>query len=113
MENATHAFRETNLMLQHLKILQIKNKTVMSSNSRKKKECIFATFFLPYRHFFSVSVFYLNALSIEKAFKIYIPTFTYQRTLLHKLFRFSLKSSKAFSVYLIKQEVGNPLGVVH
>ena len=47
MENPTHSFRETNLVLQLILELQIKSKTVMSCSSRKKKEdgflyCLFS-----------------------------------------------------------------------
>ena len=37
MENPTHSFRETNLVLEFLLELQIKNKTVVSSSSQKKE----------------------------------------------------------------------------
>ena len=37
MENATHSFRETNLLLQLIQKSQIKSETVMSWSSRKKK----------------------------------------------------------------------------
>ena len=41
MENPTHAFRETNLVLQLILESQIKSKTVMSWGSRNKKEFLF------------------------------------------------------------------------
>ena len=41
MENPTHAFRETNLVLQLILEPQIKSKTVMSWGSRNKKEFLF------------------------------------------------------------------------
>ena len=40
MENPTHSFRETNLVLQLMQESQIKSKTVMSWSSQKKKEGI-------------------------------------------------------------------------
>ena len=43
MENPTHCFRETNLVLQLIQESQIKSKTVMSWSSLKKKEGIFCT----------------------------------------------------------------------
>ena len=41
MENPTHSFRETNLVLQLIEESKTKNKTVMSWSARKKKEAIF------------------------------------------------------------------------
>ena len=41
IENPTHSFREMNLVLQLIQESQIKNKTVMSWRSQKKKEGIF------------------------------------------------------------------------
>ena len=50
IENPPHSFRETNLVLQLIKELQIKSKTVMSWNSQKK-EGIFCTIYLVRRNF--------------------------------------------------------------
>ena len=47
MENPTHSFRETNLMLQFIQDSQVKSKTVISWSSRKKKGGIFVPFILP------------------------------------------------------------------
>ena len=52
MENPTHSFRETNLVLQLMLESQIKNKTVMRWSSRKKKEGIFCTVYFVQRDFF-------------------------------------------------------------
>ena len=52
MENPTHSFRETNLVLQLIKESQIKIKTVMSWSLRKKKEGIFCTVYFVRREFF-------------------------------------------------------------
>ena len=49
MENPTHSFRETNLVVQLIEELQMKSKTVMSWSSRKKKEGIFCTVYFVYR----------------------------------------------------------------
>ena len=46
IENPTHSFRETNLVLQLIEESQIKSKTIMSWSSQKKKESIFAQFIL-------------------------------------------------------------------
>ena len=43
MENPTHSFRETSLVLQLISESQIKGKTVISWSSRKKKESILNT----------------------------------------------------------------------
>ena len=43
MENPTHSFRETNLVLQLIQESQIKSKTMLSWSSRKKKEGVFCT----------------------------------------------------------------------
>ena len=52
MENPTHNFRETNLVLQFIRESQIKSKTVMSWSSLKKKEVIFCTVYIVQRKFF-------------------------------------------------------------
>ena len=72
MENPTHSFRETKLVLHLIKELQIKKKTVMSWSSRKKKEAIFYTVYFVRREFFLRFVFYLNVKCIEYTFRIYI-----------------------------------------
>ena len=59
MENPTHSFRETNLVLQLIQESQIKSKTVMSWSSRKKKEGIFCTVHFVWTEFFK-GFFYLN-----------------------------------------------------
>ena len=66
MENPTHSFREMTLALQLISESQIKSKTVMSWNSRKKKEGIFCTrLFYPIVSFLRFVVFQLNVQSIE------------------------------------------------
>ena len=62
MENATHSFREINLVFQLIWKSQIKSKTVMSWGSRKNRRAFFA---LPIRLFcqkkmFLTFVFYFN-----------------------------------------------------
>ena len=57
IENATHSFRETNLVLQLTYESQIKSKTQMTWASRKKKEEIFsAPFLLSEGNFFNICV---------------------------------------------------------
>ena len=56
MENPTHSFKETNLVLQHVKESQIRSETVMSWSSRKKKKGIFVPFILSEGHFFNSCV---------------------------------------------------------
>ena len=55
MENPTHSFRETNLVLQLIQESQIKSKAVMSWVSRKKKEIIFCIAYFVQREFFKIS----------------------------------------------------------
>ena len=52
IENPTHSFRETDVVLQAIKELQIKSKTVMSRNSLKEKQGIFCTVYFVRRKFF-------------------------------------------------------------
>ena len=59
MENLTHNFRETNLVLQVTKKSQIETKTVMNRSSRKKKRAFFVPLTLS-EEIFSTFVFYLN-----------------------------------------------------
>ena len=59
MENPTHSFRGTNLVLHLKKESQIKIKTVMSWSSRKKKDGFFVPFILS-EGIFLTFVFYLN-----------------------------------------------------
>ena len=94
MQNPTHQFKETNLVLQLIEESQIKSETVMSWSSWKKKEGIFVPFILSKRKFFSICVlsqFIVYWIHFQNKY-----TFTYQKTILHKLFCLFLKSSKAF-----------------
>ena len=77
MENLTHSFTETKLVLQLIEKSQIKSKTVVSWSLRKKKARIFCTVYFVRRKFFLTFVFYLNVSNLQ--------TFTYQKTLVHKL----------------------------
>ena len=52
MENPTHSFRETNLVLQLKEESQIKSKTVISWSSREEKEGIFCTIYFAQRKFY-------------------------------------------------------------
>ena len=94
MQNPTHQFKETNLVLQLIEESQIKSETVMSWSSWKKKEGIFVPFILSKRKFFSICVlsqFIVYWIHFQNKY-----TFTYQKAILHKLFCLFLKSSKAF-----------------
>ena len=63
MENLTHYFREMSHVLQFVEELRIKSKTMINWSSQKK-ECIFSN---------ALTLgCYLNALSTEKTFRIYI-----------------------------------------
>ena len=91
IEHPTHSFRETNLVLQSIKI---KNKTVMSWSSRNKTRAFFLPFILFKGHFFNTWF-----LSHWKHFQN-IHTFAYQKALLHTLF--ALLLAKAFRLSLSK-----------
>ena len=56
MENPTHSFREMNFVLQLVKELQIKSKTVISWSSQKKKGDIFCTVYFVLSNFFDIFV---------------------------------------------------------
>ena len=84
MENPAHSFRETNLVLQFIWESQIKSKTVMSWSSRKKKEDIFCTAYFVQRNFFSICV--LSKCIVYWIHFQNIHTFTYQKTVLYRLF---------------------------
>ena len=82
MENPTHGFKETNLVLQLVWESQIKSKTVMSSSSRMKKEGIFYSVYFVRRDFLKnwsfVSVFsVLSTLSGYTHFYISKNIFSY------------------------------------
>ena len=49
MQNPTHSFGETKLVLEVIQESQIKSKTVMSWSSRKKKDGIFCTVYFAQR----------------------------------------------------------------
>ena len=98
MENPTHGFRETNLVLQLILESQIKSKTVMSWSSRKKRKGIFCTVYFVRRKFFNIC--FLSQCIVYWIHFQNIHTFTYQKILLHTLFCLFLKLSKSFSVSL-------------
>ena len=56
MENSTHSFRKTKIVLQLIRELQIQGKTVMSLSSRKIIEGIFCTVYFVRRKFFNICV---------------------------------------------------------
>ena len=51
IENPPYSFRETNLVLQLIKELQIKSKTVIVGTRKKKKDGIFCTIYFVRRNF--------------------------------------------------------------
>ena len=105
MENPTHSFTETNLVLQLIEESQIKSKTVMSWCSRKKKKGIFVPFILSKGIFFKICV-----LSQYKVYWIHlqnIHTFTYQKTLLLKLLLLVFKIVKGLHLSFIITEIMN------
>ena len=71
MENPTHSFRETNLVLQLIEESQIKSKTLTSWSSWKKKGYFLYRLFCP-KEILLTFVFYLNVECIEYTFRIYI-----------------------------------------
>ena len=61
MENSTHGFKETNLVLQFILESQIKSKIMLSWSSRKKKDkSICCTVYFVRRKLFLTFAFYLN-----------------------------------------------------
>ena len=98
MENPTHSFRETNLVLQVISESQIKSKTTMSWNSQKKKESTFCTVYFVRRKFFSICV--LSQYIVYWIHFQNIHTFTYEKNYFIHFCCFFFKSSKAFCVSL-------------
>ena len=84
MENLTHIFREKNFVLQLIKEWQIKSKTVVSWNLRKREKCIFCTVCFVQRNIFNI--FVLSQCIVYWTHFQNIHTFTYQKTLPHTLF---------------------------
>ena len=70
MENPTHIFRETNLVLQLIQELQIKSRAVMSQISQKKKEGIFRTVYFVQREFFK-DLCFISMYSVLNTFSEY------------------------------------------
>ena len=95
MENPTHSFRETSLVLQLIRESQIKSKSVMSWSLRKKKGGHFLYHLLcPNEFVLNICVLFLSIVYWISFHNI--CTFTYQKTVLHTV----LKLLKAFSVSL-------------
>ena len=90
MENPTHIFKETNLVIQLIYKLRIKSKTVMSWN---KKSAFFNVYFVQGKFFY-----YFCFFAIYSVLNKY--TFIYQKLQLYTLFCLFLKSWKAFRVSL-------------
>ena len=70
MENPTHIFRETNLVLQLIQELQIKSRAVMSQISQKKEEEIFRTVYFVQREFFE-GLCFISMYSVLNTFSEY------------------------------------------
>ena len=94
MEGLRRSFKETKLVPQLIWESHIKSKAVM----RAKKRAFFVPFILSEGNFFNFCVL-LQCIVYWIHFQN-IHTFTYQKTLLHTLFRLFLKSSKAVCVSL-------------
>ena len=56
IENLTHSFRETNLVLQLIWASQIKSKIMISCSLRKKNKCIICTIYFVRKKFFNICV---------------------------------------------------------
>ena len=90
MENPTHGFKKTNLVLQLIQKWQIKSTTVMSWSLPKKKEGIFCTVFFFRRKFFQQLCFIsmysvLNTLSEYTYFYISKNITSYTFLLIFKI----------------------------
>ena len=103
MENATHSFREINLVFQLIWKSQIKSKTVMSWGSRKNRRAFFA---LPIRLFcqkkmFLTFVFYFN-IYIIYIYHIYIINiyiyYIYMQLLMLAFVRFYLSYGNSMTL---------------
>ena len=89
MENPTHNFKETNLVLQLIKESQIKSKTVMSWSLQKIKDVIFGTVYFVWREFCNICILAQCIVYWIRFQNIY--TFTYQKTVLDTLFLLVIK----------------------
>ena len=98
MENPTHSFRETNLCFSSYKNCKLKVKLWWVGVRERKNRVFFVPFILSKGNFFKICV--LSQCIVYWIHFQNIHTFTYQKTLLHTLFCFFLKSSNAFTVPL-------------
>ena len=98
MESPAHSIRETDLVVQLIKELQIKSTSVMNWSSRKRKESIFCTIYFVRRKFF-LNLCFISIYSVLNTLSEY-TYFYMSKILLHTLFCLFLKSSKAFSISL-------------
>ena len=102
MENPTHSFRETNLVLQLIYEFQIKNKTDELELAKEKQDIFYIVYFVR-RNFFLTFVFYLKVHCIEYTFRIYILLHIHKHYFIHffvfKIFE-SLKCIlKGFAIF--------------
>ena len=98
MENPTHSFRETNLVLYLIKNRKSKEKLWWVGACERKKNAFSVRFILSKGNIFNICVLYQCILYWILFQNIH--TFQYQKTLLHTPFPLFLKSSKFFSVSL-------------
>ena len=97
MENPTQRCQDINLALQHIcepRVFKVKLWWVWASE--RKKSAFFVTFSSSEGNLFNVCVL-CQCIMYWIHFQNIKHTFTYQKTLLHKLLLLVLKSSKAFS----------------
>ena len=103
MDDPKHSFGETNLVLQLIQELQIKNKVVMSWSSQKKKEGIFLYRLFVQRIFFNICV--LSQCILYCIHFQNICTFTYQKTLLHIILLLVFKTVESLQYILKRQKL--------
>ena len=102
MENPTHGFRETNLVLQVMEESKIKSKTVMSWSSRKKKEGIFCIVYFVERKFCRIFFFFFQSIVCQIHFQN-IQTFTYKKTIISVILLPVFKIVESFQRILRKE----------
>ena len=98
IENFTHSFIEMNLVLQIIWESQIKSKTVMSWSSRKKKRTFFVPFILSEENFFNICVLFQCIVYWIHSKNTH--TFTYRKTLLHKLLMLAMYIRNNFARHI-------------
>ena len=79
MEKLTHAIRDTNLGLQLIYESPIKNETVMSWSSQKKKECIFCSVYFASRKFLNFIITMYSVLNKISEYVYFYESKTFTR----------------------------------